>query len=77
MEDRYIVDILNVTFSKVGVDAELFTQEMQSIQRFGLSLGDGWDLRVSRKMTKANKVSSAILKRDPLRCRIRGRMMEH
>lgn len=40
VENGHIVDILHVTLLKISRYAESFTQKVQSIESFGLGLGD-------------------------------------
>lgn len=44
MKEREVVHVLNVALLEVGVDAELFSQEVQRIKGFSLGLSDGWNL---------------------------------
>lgn len=44
VEDAQIVDVLDVSFLELRIDAVLFANEMQSVKSFGLGLSDRRDV---------------------------------
>lgn len=77
MKEGDIVDILNITFRKMSIYAELVTKKMKGVKCFCLRLSDGRDFGVARQLPEANEVAACVLQADTLRGRLRGRMVEH
>lgn len=61
VKDVEIVDILNVAFLELSIDAKLLPDEVQGVQGLSLCLCDGWNIRTTRKSTEPYKISSPVL----------------
>jgi hypothetical protein len=61
MENREIVDVLNVTFLEIHTKAVLLSSIVQSVQSLSLSFGNWWNIFSARVFTETSKVSSGIL----------------
>jgi hypothetical protein len=61
MENREIVDVLNVTFLEIHTKAVLLSSIVQSVQSLSLSFGNWWNIFSARIFTETSKVSSGIL----------------
>jgi hypothetical protein len=61
MENREIVDVLNVTFLEIHTKAVILSSIVQSVQSLSLSFGNWWNIFSARVFTETSKVSSGIL----------------
>jgi hypothetical protein len=61
MENREIVDVLNVTFLEIHTKIVLLSSIVQSVQSLSLSFGNWWNIFSARVFTETSKVSSGIL----------------
>lgn len=77
VEECDIVDILDITLCKVGVDAKLLAEKVQRVQGLGLGLGDGGNVWIARQLAETHKVSPSVLQADALRRRVGRRVVEH
>lgn len=66
MKDPHIINVLHISLLKVEREVEPFSQEMESIQRFGLGFSDGRDVRGSWKGLEAGETAAGVLDEDSL-----------
>jgi hypothetical protein len=71
-----IVHVLDVTLLEVSVDTELFPQEVQRIEGFGLCLSDGWYLGVSWQLAEAHEITPSVLEGNTFWRILGGGVME-
>jgi hypothetical protein len=63
-EDAEIVGVLDITFLEIQMNGVLLGQEVESIQRFRLSLGDGWNVGGSGVVVIACERPPVVLNPD-------------
>lgn len=68
MENTQVIDILHVSLLEIQRGAVLVRQEVQRVERFGLRLGDGRDIRRARLGEEASEVTAGVLDEDALGC---------
>lgn len=61
MQQSHTVDILDITLLEVQPERVLLSQEVNRVQCFGLSFGDGWDVGVAFLRPIAGEVASGVL----------------
>jgi hypothetical protein len=76
MEYGQIIDILNIAFLKIGIDAKPLAQKVQRIQRLGLSFSNGGNIGTARQRPITHEIAATILQCDPLGSRVGGGEVE-
>ena len=65
MKNTEVVDVLDITLTKIKTYMELIREKVESVECFGLGFGNGRDVRRSREGLISCERSPGVLDDDP------------